>query len=181
MLFQKGLEGYAIPKEYQSREGRTLSLWRDAGWGQLVAKGKYEESFFSDQLVEACVEMIDKWKIEDELTWVSYIPSLNNPNLVRSFAERLAAKLDIPFYPAIVKVRNNSPQKSMQNSFQQAKNLDGAFKVDLFKDQEKGPCLLVDDIVDSRWTFTVISALLQHAGCQCVYPLALALNSPRMD
>jgi ATP-dependent DNA helicase RecQ len=31
-----------IPPELQASEGRALSLWRDAGWGQLVAQGKYE-------------------------------------------------------------------------------------------------------------------------------------------
>ena len=45
----------------------------------------------------------------------------------------------------------------------------------------KGPCLLVDDMVDSRWTFTVAAAVLRQAGCGAVFPLALALNSPRMD
>jgi ATP-dependent DNA helicase RecQ len=32
-------------------------------------------------------------------------------------------------------------------------------------------------MVDSRWTFTVIAALLRHAGSGLVYPVALALNS----
>ena len=45
----------------------------------------------------------------------------------------------------------------------------------------KGPSLLVDDMVDSRWTFTVAAAVLRQAGCGAVFPLALALNSPRMD
>ena len=36
--------------------------------------------------------------------------------------------------------------------------------------------LLVDDIVDSRWTFTVIAALLRDAGAGRVFPIALAAN-----
>ena len=36
-----------------------------------------------------------------------------------------------------------------------------------------GPALLVDDIVDSAWTLTVLTALLRRAGCPTVYPLAL--------
>lgn len=67
----------------------------------------------------------------------------------------------------------------MRNNFQQARNLDGVFRVDL--EGSCGPCFLVDDMVDSKWTFTVASALLRQNGCQNVYPLALALNSPRMD
>lgn len=37
--------------------------------------------------------------------------------------------------------------------------------------------LLVDDIVDSAWTLTVLTALLRQAGCPTVYPLALASTS----
>jgi ATP-dependent DNA helicase RecQ len=36
--------------------------------------------------------------------------------------------------------------------------------------------LLLDDIVDSRWTFTVVAALLRQAGSGPVFPLALAAN-----
>ena len=68
----------------------------------------------------------------------------------------------------------------MQNSFQQANNLDGMFSVDADAILE-GSCLLVDDVTASGWTFTVIGALILGAGAVAVIPLALALNSPRMD
>ena len=68
----------------------------------------------------------------------------------------------------------------MQNSYQQVRNLDGVFRINL-EPKEYAPCLIVDDMVDSRWTLTVASALLRQIGCTAVYPLALALNSPRMD
>jgi len=38
--------------------------------------------------------------------------------------------------------------------------------------------LLVDDMVDSRWTLTVVSALLLEAHSGPVYPLALAMTTP---
>ena len=68
----------------------------------------------------------------------------------------------------------------MENSYQQVRNLDGAFDINL-EPKAYLPCLLVDDMIDSGWTFTVVSALLRQAGCSAVYPMALALNSPRMD
>ena len=37
-----------------------------------------------------------------------------------------------------------------------------------------GACLLVDDVVDSGWTLTVVAALLREAGCPKVQALALA-------
>jgi len=68
----------------------------------------------------------------------------------------------------------------MLNSFQQAKNLDGVFEISSESIHDE-PAFLLDDMVDSKWTFTVIAALMRRAGCPAVYPLALALNSPRMD
>jgi ATP-dependent DNA helicase RecQ len=124
--------------------------------------------------------MIRQWGPDPVPQWVACIPSLNRPALVPDFAERLAAALHLPFHACIQKARANPPQKEMQNSFQQAHNLDGVFAVSLV-DVPQGPCLLVDDMVDSRWTFTVATALLRQAGCEAVFPLALALNSPRMD
>jgi ATP-dependent DNA helicase RecQ len=38
--------------------------------------------------------------------------------------------------------------------------------------------LLIDDMVDSRWTMTVIAALLRQAGSEPVFPVALASTSP---
>ena len=40
-----------------------------------------------------------------------------------------------------------------------------------------GPVLLVDDIVDSRWTMTVCGVLLRENGSGPVYPLALASSA----
>jgi len=179
MFTQSPLSGYRIPQEQQAQEGRALSLWRDAGWGQLVAHGKYQTNRFSDELVAACVEMLQAWSPNPAPKWVTCIPSLNHPELVPDFAARLAGELGLPFVPCIEKARANRQQKEMENSFQQVKNLDGVFTI---TDQcRNGECLLIDDMVDSGWTFTVASALLRQAGCSAVYPMALALNSPRMD
>ena len=37
----------------------------------------------------------------------------------------------------------------------------------------RGPVLLVDDLIDSRWTVTVAGRLLRQAGADAVLPLAL--------
>lgn len=179
MFTQSPLSGYRIPQDQLAEEGRALSLWRDTGWGQLVANGKYHTNRFADELVAACVEMLQTWAPDPAPKWVTCIPSLNHPELVPDFAARLAGALRLPFVPCIEKVYANKQQKEMENSFQQVKNLDGVFTItDRCLSDE---CLLIDDMVDSGWTFTVASALLRQAGCSAVYPMALALNSPRMD
>lgn len=178
-LAEYGLAG-RITKDSQAAEGCALCLWGDAGWGQLVVSGKYKTERFDDALVDACDKMIEGWSPDPTPEWVTCIPSLNRPTLVPDFAKRLADSLGIPFSLAIEKVKATPAQKEMQNSFQQAHNLDGAFEVDS-NAVLNGPCLLVDDMVDSRWTITIAAALLRREGCEAVLPLALALNSPRMD
>lgn len=173
-------KGAVIAAELLAQEGRALSLWGDAGWGHMVREDKYKIGKFRDDLVEGCLQMLESWRPDPAPMWVTCVPSLTHQYLVPDFARRLAARIGIPFVPCIKKIRENEQQKRMQNSFQQAKNLDGVFEVDKAS-LPQGPVLLLDDMVDSRWTFTVATALLRQAGCPAVLPLALALNSPRTD
>ena len=62
----------------------------------------------------------------------------------------------------------------MANNAQQARNLDGALTITGVV--PAGPVLLIDDMVDSRWTLTVAAWLLRTHGSGPVLPLALALT-----
>ena len=106
--------------------------------------------------------------------WVTCIPSRRRPDLVPDFAERLATEMGLPFRRALSKVEDRAEQKSMANSVQQARNVDGSLAVSL-EPLPGGPVLLVDDMVDSRWTLTVAAWLLRSNGSGEVWPLALAL------
>ncbi|MCU6664997.1 RecQ family ATP-dependent DNA helicase [Silvania hatchlandensis] len=164
-----------LPREVQGQEGRILSRWGDTGWGAMVAADK-RAGKFRDELVEACAEMIrERWQPNPAPAWVCCVPSRQHPNLVPDFARRLAEKLALPFVDAINKVVDNQPQKMQQNRFHQCKNLDGVFKVSRLL--PKGPVLLVDDVVDSGWTLTVIAALMRQLDSEEVYPVALASTS----
>jgi len=165
-----------IKENFQAESGRALSLWGDAGWGELVKQGKYRDNRFDEALVRGAVEMIQRWQPQPMPTGVTYVPSLYRPELVPDFAMRLAEKLGLPLLEVVQKVRHNKPQKNMSNSYQKTRNLDGVFAVDAANVRQE-PAFLVDDVVDSRWTFTVIAALLRRAGSGKVFPLALALNS----
>jgi len=110
---------------------------------------------------------------------VTCVPSRRHPALVPDFARRLAARLRLPFLPAIVKQRDNQPQKLQQNRYHQCHNLDGAFAV--VTPIPEGPVLLVDDMVDSTWTLTVVAALLRQARSGPVWPTALATTAGSGD
>jgi ATP-dependent DNA helicase RecQ len=101
------------------------------------------------------------------------VPSLTHPTLVPDFCSRLATALDVPYVPVVHKTRVTEPQKTMHNSVHQARNLAGAFAVAPWAGVH-GPVLLIDDMVDSGWTLTIVAALLLTAGSGPVFPLALA-------
>ena len=157
----------------QSQPGKALCIWGDAGWDGLVRQGKYHDSHFADDLVTACVKMIHEWNPQPTPTWVTCVPSLRHPDLVPNFAQRLATALGLPFHAILVKTDNRPEQKTMANSTQQARNIDGSLTLN---DQPvpHGPVLLVDDMVDSRWTLTVSAWLLRSSGSGEVWPIALA-------
>jgi len=166
-----------LPPQLQAAEGRVLSQWRDGGWGDLAAEGK-ERGHFDDALVAAMAEMIhSRWQPNPKPTWLCCVPSLGHPTLVPDFARRLAAVLGIPFADCVSKVRQNEPQKWQYNRFHQCRNLDGVFAVG--ENIPAGPVLLVDDMIDSGWTMTVIAALLRHAGSGHVYPLAISSTASK--
>lgn len=163
-----------IPLELRAEEGRALCLWGDDGWGDAVRRGKQVDGHFPDRLVEAAAEMIrEHWRLAPPPEWVTCVPSLRHPDLVPDLARRLAAMLGLPFLDCVRKVGASEPQKTMENSYQQAHNLRDAFEVEEHL-VRPDPVLLVDDMVDSRWTFTVVTAHLRHAGAGHVFPLALA-------
>ncbi len=158
-------------------EGRALCKWGDAGWGSAVRRGKQQEGSFPQELVNASFDLIRiNWQPRPFPQWVACVPSLNNPTLVPKFAERLARELRLPFIPCVAKVKQTEAQKLRYNSFQQARNLDGVFEVkrELVR---PGAVLLMDDMIDSGWTLTVIGALLRQAGSGPVYPYALAVTT----
>jgi len=191
-----------IPATLRASEGRALCIYGDAGWGGEVARGKYETGVFSDALVEAAARLIrEKWKPHPPLEWVTVVPSLQHPMLASDFARRLAEELGLPFLSVIHKRRANRPQKEMQSVALQLRNLLGAFDVAREKPSglvqqavwgaerlvghvgpgpiPSGPVLLIDDVVDSGWTLTLLAVMLRQHGSGPVHPFALAKASPR--
>jgi ATP-dependent DNA helicase RecQ len=162
-----------------NEEGRALCVYGDPGWGQDVKRGKYEGSRFDDTLVEVASDVIRRrWRPAPAPAWVTAVPSRARSTLVGDFASRLAASLGLPYAECLTSLVEAAPQKDMQNSAQQAAN--ARRKLGIVPSAVlPGPVLLVDDIVDSRWTLTVAGSLLREHGSGPVLPFALAVASMR--
>ncbi|MCH7668886.1 MAG: RecQ family ATP-dependent DNA helicase [Acidobacteria bacterium] len=158
-------------RKYRIEEGHALARYGDPGWGELVQVGKNHTGRFDDELVTAAVDLIRKWSPRPFPQWVTAVPNRGEHNEVVDFAARLADGLGIEFVDVVKRVAEGPPQSEMHNSYQQARNVLDSFDVGRVPE---GPVLLVDDIVESRWTLTVIGNLILQAGATAVYPFALA-------
>jgi ATP-dependent DNA helicase RecQ len=128
---------------------------------------------FSEDLVDACVRLVQQWEPRPKTEWLTCIPSLRHPTLVPDFAKRVAAKLGLPYYVTLKKTNERPEQKTMANSTQQARNIDGSLVI-AREHLPTGSVLLIDDMVDSRWTMTVGGWLLRKYGSGPVFFLALS-------
>jgi ATP-dependent DNA helicase RecQ len=163
-----------IANGLRAEPGKALSVLKDGGWGQNVFRGKYRDGHFDDQLVRAAADLVKCWQPRPFPSWVTCVPSSHHVALMPDFTRRLGQLLGRPFLAPVTKTGTTQPQKEMSNSWQQVHNLDGAFRVAAVPHMS-GPVLLLDDVCDSNWTFTIVSALLRQAGSGSVFPLALAV------
>lgn len=165
--------------EHINQTGFCISKYGDAGYGELVKQGKYAiEKRFRDELVGKSVEILKPFVQENKIRHICCVPSLRS-DLVKEFTLRLASSLKLEFVDALEKTEARQ-QKEMENSAHQCANAYTSFWV---KDGVRIPknILLIDDVVDSKWTFTVCGYRLMEAGAEKVYPFALADSSNRED
>ncbi|MEG1483717.1 RecQ family ATP-dependent DNA helicase [Clostridium sp.] len=160
-----------IEEDIKLESGFMLCSYGDYGWGKLVRAGKYHDNYFSEELVEAGYSLLKDKVREWDIKWITSIPSLRRPILVRSYAQRLAKKLGL-FYDEVLIKRSNTPeQKTMENSFGQYENVRNGLGINKCY---RGNVLIIDDMVDSRWTLTYAAYLLRESGSGKVFPFALA-------
>jgi ATP-dependent DNA helicase RecQ len=175
MISRGALDEYKIPLKIpanlQSEGTWVLSRWGDSGWGQLVAEDKRKGEFRNELVVAMQNMILSKIQADGFPKWVTCVPSKRHPELVPDFAQRLADTLGLPFIACVRKIKDTNPQKEQQNSYFQCVNLDGAFAIE--GEIPNGPVLLLDDAIDSGWTFTIIAALLRLEGSGSVHAAAL--------
>jgi ATP-dependent DNA helicase RecQ len=165
-----------IGDDQRVEPGRVLCRWGRAGWGPLVEQGRLRDGRFDGRLVRASVELIrDAWQPDPAPAWVAWVPSHRRPALVADLARRIASELGLPAVET-VEIRAETPsQRTRNNSVQQAANALAAYAVS--GTPPAGPGLLIDGLVHSQWTLTVVGMLLRGAGVAAVHPFALATSA----
>ena len=132
------------------------------------------------ELLDAAVTVLAAWKDEwaERPAAVVSVGSHRRPQLIGGLARGIAAIGRLPYLGEAVHIGPSATGGS--NSAHRLKALWDSFALpaDLvlaLEGLDGGGVLLVDDLIDSGWTMTVVARLLRTAGAGRVHPLALGV------
>jgi ATP-dependent DNA helicase RecQ len=173
------VSGRIDPAE-RAATGRALARLTDLGWGQrLRTVLERADGPVDDALVQACIGVLRDWGWTRRPTAVVQMPSRRHGELVGSLARALCAAGQLPLLGSLDLVEDGPTGEPGGNSAFRLAGVWERLRVgpDLAAAvaATDGPLLLVDDLVDSRWTLTVAVRELRLAGADAVLPLALAV------
>ena len=173
-----------IPRAERIEPGRVVARLTDLGHGNALrelfasdADGKPVDAEVPPQLAGACLQVLREWDWDERPAAVAWVPGLSRPRLVAALGEGLAraGRLRVLGPLGLVPGAVSLPRA---NSTFRVRDLWTRFHVTPHQEVAlaalSGPVLLVDDLVDSRWTMTVAGRLLKRAGARAVLPFALA-------
>jgi ATP-dependent DNA helicase RecQ len=132
-----------------------------------------------EELLKACARVLGSWDWKERPGAVVAIPSRRRPQLVTGIAQGLARLGRLPYLGEMTLQHGGPTGQPGGNSAFRLAAVHGRFTVPPVMAGAlaavDGPVLLVDDLVDSRWTVTVAGRLLRTAGADAVLPFALGL------
>lgn len=180
----KPVRGKIIPGE-QVAEGRVIARLTDLGHGNALRAlfandeaGRPVDAEVPADLAHACLRVLKEWGWTTRPVAVVWIPSQDRPRLVESLATGVAQAGRLRLLGPLEVSPGAPPPAQQTNSVYRVRDLWQRFRVPDAMAAEiralAGPVLLIDDLIDSRWTLTIAGRLLRRAGAGEVLPLALA-------
>ncbi|GAB3600685.1 RecQ family ATP-dependent DNA helicase [Angustibacter peucedani] len=169
-----------IDADQRPLTGRAVARLTDLGWGQrlrdLMAA---PDAPAADALLGAVVGVLRDWPWAERPVAVVAMPSRRRPELVRSVAAAISERGRLPLLGQLDLVDGGPTGEPGGNSAFRLAGVWGRVEVGpelaAALAATHGPVLLVDDLVDSRWTLTVAAGALRRAGADDVLPFALAV------
>ena len=162
-----------IPAGELAAEGRVIGRLSDIGWGtRLRELVTGDDVPVPAEVFDACVRVLAGWEWEARPVGVVGIGARTRPHQLAHLARRIAEIGRLPLLGTVVP-QGDRPAPSANSAQRLAAVWDGFSAPDLAG--ATGPVLLVDDVIDSGWTATVVARLLRRAGASAVLPFALAL------
>ena len=173
------VRGKLTPSEVM-QPGRALGRLSDLGWGQRLREVLRADAPVPAEMLRAVVAVLADWDWDARPTGIVALPSRARPQLVGSLALGLAEIGRLPLLGTLTMVDGGPVGAAGGNSAFRLANVWGRFAVPAplaaALAQQSGPVLLVDDLVDSRWTMTEAARVVRAAGAPAVLPLVLSIN-----
>ena len=162
--------------------GRAVARLTDLGWGQRLRGVLAADAPASEDLLRACVEVLRDWGWDERPVGRrrDAVAGAARAGRVGGAGDRLdrAGCRSSARSTSWTAARPESPAATARSGWPacgtaspSAPALAAALR------EADGPVLLVDDLVDSRWTLTVAAGILRQAGADAVLPFALATQS----
>lgn len=169
-----------IPPDEQVETGRVLARLTDLGWGGrlrgMFAPGAVDEEC-PPEILRACVQVLAQWDWKNRPDAVVSMPSRARPRFTSSLARGLAEIGRLTYLGALAP-RNGGPTGGPGgNSAYRLAGVWERFDASGLAIPAGAALLLVDDLIDSRWTITVAGRELRRAGASTVLPFAAALRA----
>ncbi len=173
-----------IPADEQAAPGRALARLSDLGWGERLRAllgDDVADQEVPDAVVAGVVDVLRHWNWHERPGAVVAVPSRRRPTLVRSLAARIAQIGRLPLLGTLQPAADQPVATRGGNSAYRLAAVWNSFSVtpeikDGVNRLGDAPVLLVDDLVDSRWTITVAARTLRQAGAPGVLPFVLAID-----
>ncbi len=173
-----------IPPAERLEPGRVVARLTDLGWGGTLRDlfapdrdGRPVDADVPEGLARASLRVLKEWDWAERPVSVAWLPSLSRPRLVESLATGIATAGRLHLLGPLELAPSAAQLDRSTNSAFRVRDVWSRFRVpagmaDALAAQQ-GPVLLVDDVVESRWTLTVAGRLLRRAGAEAVLPFAL--------
>jgi ATP-dependent DNA helicase RecQ len=168
----------SVAKSERAETGRVIARLTDLGYGQqlrTLLAADSSDTPLPDALVKACVQVLASWDWAQRPASVVHVGSSRRPIMIADLANRLAEIGRLANLGGVTHVGPTSTGRT--NSALRLRDVWNSYQIpDELGTQLNGQAvLLVDDYVDTGWTFTAVTRLLRRAGAGEVYPFALAL------
>ena len=174
-----------LSKDEQAESGYALARLSDMGYGtrlrELLATNELGEPVDSEvpaELGHACVKVLAAWEWPEAGRPVAVLtlPSPVRPRLAQSLGRGLASVGRLVDLGQVSLV--GEPRFFGGNSAFRCADVLRSYRVPVevldYVREHRCPVLLVSDVVDSRWVFTVVARELRLVGASAVYPFSLA-------
>ncbi len=169
--------GGKLPAAEQAEVGRVIARFTDLGFGprlRSLLAAQVVDAPLPEDVINACVQVLAAWHWAQRPAAVVHVGSRRRPLLIADLAGRLAGIGRLTDLGGVPHGGHSTSGRS--NSALRLREVWNGYEIPaaLASQLTGQSVLLVDDLLDTGWTFTVVARLLRQAGAGRVYPFAPA-------